>query len=1377
MGDDRAPVVQQVAAIGRLDEFNASSDSITAYVERAQLFMDANSIPNDKKVAVFLSAIGGKTYSLLRNLLTPTLPKEKSFEDIVSTLKSHFEPKPLEIVERFNFNRKQQGSDETVAQYVAELRRLSTHCNYGTFLDAALRDRFVCGLKSEATQKKLLTEADLTFSGAVKIALSMETATTNTKQMHSSSGSSASVQKTTEDVCKIKVQSQKKVGIPQTPQRARKAGSYQCYRCGNPDHKPHQCPFKTAKCHNCDKIGHIQPVCRLPRKRHQQRPPKTPGRSRVAMVTTEVESEEDSDLALNHIRAEPGKPYLVDISLNGKQTSMELDTGASLSLMSETKFKDLFPNLDLQPSTARLVTYSQDALRTLGEVSMSVVYGDQKANLPLVVVSGSGPTLLGRNWLSKIRLDWASINIVEEKNLDKVLKKYAEVFKPELGTLKGYEAKIYVDSDAQPRYCKARTVPYALRGAVEKELQRLESEGIIEPVQFAEWAAPIVPVVKSDKKSVRICGDFSTTVNRVSKLDKYPIPKIEDLHARLAGGKLFTKLDMSQAYQQIVLDKDSRKFVVVNTHRGLFQYNRLPFGVSSAPGIFQRVMESLLEGIPGVVVYIDDILVTGCSDKEHMENLERTLHRLSEAGLRLKKEKCVFLAKSVQYLGYVIDAEGLHPMPEKVKAVQEAPNPTNVTELKSYLGLLSYYSKFLPNLSTVLAPLYVLLRDKESWHWGKKEQKSFNESKQLLVSSQVLVHFDPKLEIRLACDASEYGLGAVLSHIMPDGTERPVGFVSRTLSSTEKKYSQIEKEALACVVGVTRFHAFLWGHHFTLQTDHKPLLSLLCPTKLIPCQAANRIQRWAWTLSSYEYTITWRRSAQHSNADALSRLPLAEVPTNTTVPAEVVLMIEELQDAPLTSTQIATWTRRDPLLAKVLRYVLEGWPTYCADDGVKPYWTKRLELSAEAGCLIWGGRVVIPPKARQTVLVELHSGHPGVSRMKAFARGLVWWPGIDKDVEDTVRKCDQCQRDLPMPPSAPLRPWSWPTRPWSRLHIDYAGPMAGKMFLVVIDSHSKWIEVFPLSVASAQTTIQKLRQLFSRFGIPESIVSDNGPQFVAAEFEEFCRSNGIQHTKVAPYHPSSNGLAERAVQVFKQGFKKQTSGSLEDKLSRLLFQYRITPHTTTGVSPAELLLGKKLRSRLDFLKPSVDRTVHDRQMRQKVDHDRHSKERFFTEGENVYVKNHGKGDKWIAGEIVKKTGPLSFHVKLTCGRVVRYHQDQLRKRYCGNIPTQPPTADPGEGFSLPTFTPTVPETLPQPSESSTQSSPEVITHPEVSQSSAESVPEIAQPAELPVEDPVTPQRRPLTSPARVSIPDVQYEPKKYPTRVRKEPDWFHKQHF
>ena len=639
--------------------------------------------------------------------------------------------------------------------------------------------------------------------------------------------------------------------------------------------------------------------------------------------------------------------------------------------------------------------------------------------------------------------------------------------------------------------------------------------------------------------------------------------------------------------------------------------------------------------------------------------------------------------------------QGLHPVPEKVKAVQEAPKPQNVTELKSYLGLLSYYSKFLPNLSTVLAPLYKLLRQREKWQWKKPQHHAFEESKKLLLSSQVLVHFNPSLDIQLACDASDYGLGAVLSHKMPDGSEKPIGFVSRTLSDTEKKYSQIEKEALACVVGVTRFHLYLWGHHFTLQTDHKPLLSLFKENKAIPQQAANRIQRWAWTLASYEYTITWRNTTQHANTDALSRLPLPEVPSQTTTPAEVVLMVDQLQNAPITAAQIATWTKKDPLMARVFRYVLQGWPNQ-QDDDLTPYWPKRLELSAESGCLVWGGRVVVPPQGRESVLAELHCGHPGISRMKSLARGLVWWPGLDKEIETMVKNCNKCQQSQPSPPSAPMQPWSWPTRPWSRLHVDYAGPIGGRMVLVVIDAHSKWIKAIALKTASAQTTVQQLRKLFAQFGIPNTIVSDNSPQFAALEFQKFCQKNGIRQARVAPYHPSSNGLAERAVRVVKEGLAKQHGDNLTDRLSRFLFQYRITPHTTTGTAPAELLLGRKPRSRLDVLKPVMEERVLKKQLQQKVNHDKGSKVRQFAIGERVFVRNHGQGDRWLPGIISRMSGPLSFTVNIENGRTMKYHQDHLRKRGEVNIPItpEPEEEDSHQFLDPPVLESTEPEVAP-----------------------------------------------------------------------------------
>ena len=412
-----------------------------------------------------------------------------------------------------------------------------------------------------------------------------------------------------------------------------------------------------------------------------------------------------------------------------------------------------------------------------------------------------------------------------------------------------------------------------MKGKIEEELKRLQEEGTIESVQFSEWAAPTAPIMKPDN-AIRICGDYKTTVSQVSKLDNYPIPKVEDLLATLGGREKFTKLDMSQAYQQLQLDHESKRYTTINTHKGLFQYNRLPYGISSAPGIFQRNMENLLQNISYVIVREDDILVSGAKDGDHLKNLEEVFKRLPKAGLRLKKGKCVFMEPQVTYLGHSVSKEGIQPMEDKVEAITNAPPPRNVSELKSYLGMINYYQKFLPNLSSVLALLHRLLNSKTHWHWGKDQQQAFEQSKSFLKSSRLLVHYDDKKELILACDASENGLGAVLSHKMEDGSEHPISFASRTLTKAERNYSNLEREALAVIFGVKKFHQYLYGRQFILETDHKPLEPLFNDKKATPAMATARIQRWALTLAAYNYTIKYKPGIEHGNADALSRLPL-----------------------------------------------------------------------------------------------------------------------------------------------------------------------------------------------------------------------------------------------------------------------------------------------------------------------------------------------------------------------------------------------------------------------------------------------------------------------------------------------------------------------
>lgn len=390
---------------------------------------------------------------------------------------------------------------------------------------------------------------------------------------------------------------------------------------------------------------------------------------------------------------------------------------------------------------------------------------------------------------------------------------------------------------------------------------------------------------------------------------------------------------------------------------------------------------------------------------------------------------------------------------------------------------------------------------------------AFDKSKKLLQSANLLVHFQPNMELILASDASDYGVGAVFSHRMADEAERPIGYVSRSLNKAERGYSTIEKEALAIIFSVKKFNQFLYGQKFTIQTDHKPLEELFNEKKEVPQQVSPRVQQWALTLAAYEYKIAYKAGTTNANADALSRLPLSKMPESVPVPGETILLLEHLDHTPINSQHIREWTRCNPVLSKVHQFTLNGWPHHCQDVQLHPYLSRKAELTIEGGCVLWGNRVIVPPQGQAQVIAELHKAHPGISRMKALARGYVWWPNMDRELEDAVKKCQQCQLHQKAPAEAPLHPWEWPGQPWSRVHIDYAGPYKGHMYLVVIDAHFKWMEVHIMRSTTSAATIVKLKEIFAAHGLPETIVSDNGPNFTSAEFENFLSKNGANTPK------------------------------------------------------------------------------------------------------------------------------------------------------------------------------------------------------------------------------------------------------------------------
>ena len=709
----------------------------------------------------------------------------------------------------------------------------------------------------------------------------------------------------------------------------------------------------------------------------------------------------------------------------------------------------------------------------------------------------------------------------------------------------------------------------------------------------------------------------------------------------LANGESYTKLDLTRAYKQMKVKPECQPLLTINTHRGLYRYTRLPFGITTAPSLWQRAMAQVLSGIPNVAYYIDDILITGCTRAEHIENLWMVLCRLREYGLKLKYSKCEFFAKDLEFLGHRISPEGVRPTAERIAGIRDAPTPTNKQELQSFLGMLTYNAKFLPNVSHTLYPLNQLLQQNVSWAWKSEHQKAFDAAKQMLSSDRALAHYDVNRPVILFCDASAYGLGACLVHIMDDGSQRPIAYASCALSKPERVYAQIEREGLALVFGVRRFHQHLYSRPFTLLTDHRPLGKIFGSKQGIPPMAAARIQRWALTLSTYQYTIEHINGKANNCADCMSRLPLSGQVRDS---AEKIHVVVQMDDMPVTATQIAKESKCDKELSIVLKSIQHGhWPSDTTID-LSPFRKRYTELSVLDGCILWGSRVVIPSVFRQSLLQELHITHLGMSRMKSLARSYVWWPGLDSQIEEVCRHCVECCAANRIPPKVPAHPWMIPQFPWQRVHVDHAY-FGRHLLLVVVDAYSKWPEVYIVSSTSAQQTIDKLRQIFACHGLPATLVSDNGSPFQSTEFQQFAAANGIPHRRVPPYHPASNGLAENMVKTVKHALSKAKitkDVTLDTLIARFLATYRNTQHTTTSRTSAELLLNRMPRTCLSLVHPCTSQ-----QLEQAAETQVGEKQpRKFAVNDNVMVHDlrPNATDKWRKGIVTKVLGPLNYKV-------------------------------------------------------------------------------------------------------------------------------------
>ena len=453
--------------------------------------------------------------------------------------------------------------------------------------------------------------------------------------------------------------------------------------------------------------------------------------------------------------------------------------------------------------------------------------------------------------------------------------------------------------------------------------------------------------------------------------------------------------------------------------------------------------------------------------------------------------------------------------------------------------------------------------------------------------------------------------------------------------------------------------------HTTLQFNQGPTLISSEPIKerLKPSDTDSGVLQSdpSLILQSYHFDLVHCSGKLLGSADTLSRLPLPCKNECVPIPAEWIDTVEFMENTPVTAKDIAMLTKKDPILSKVLNFCMNGWPDK-VESNLIPFKNRYLELSVQSDCILWGHRIVIPNKVRHKLMEELHAEHMGSSKMKELARKYFWWPGLDGELESLIKSCPECLENRDFPKKSPLHPWEWPSVPWHRIHIDYAGPINNTYYLVVVDAHSKWVEIFPTQTITSKATIALLRSCFARFGLPVVLVSDNGTCFTSNEFQTFVQMNGIRHVCSAPFHPSTNGLAENMVRTFKSALRHVKGEEVRLAIDRFLFKYRLTPHTTTGLSPSELLIGRRIRSVFDLLRPNetVQQRVWKNQQKQKFNHDPKSP-RFveLVPNDPVRVRNYSHGPKWIPATVEAKTGPVSYKVTTNDGIEMRRHQDQI----------------------------------------------------------------------------------------------------------------------
>lgn len=1205
----------------------------------------------EQKCGYFLLNIGQRGRDVYNTWTISEEDKNKT-KVLFDKFEAYCKPQKNIVLARYRFGKRSQQNGETIDDYVTELTRLAADCNYGTLKDELIRDRMILGCCNTQISERLLEE-ELGFKDAIKTARSIEISKKQISEMN--------FENTASHVDAIK--------------RTQSTNGRGCLRCGSLHSRDSTCPALDRICSYCSKKGHYETVC-FKKKNDSSRP-----RRDVHVVSSEVQAPQtngEQTFFLWSIENNDLDEAMVDIAVNDRLLKFKIDTGAQVNVLPENIFKTLSPTPDLIPADSVILRgYGGTRLPILGKIVLPCFYKDKFIRADFFVIAADAKPVLGLNTCLQLNLIKLIFDVHKNySTAEGMISDFADLFQG-IGKFPG-TYRIRLKDDAQPVTHGCREYPIAIRDRVKTTLDEMVANGILvkvdEPSQWVHLAHP----VPKDDGSYRIVLD-PRDLNKSICREHHYMPTLNDITWRLSGQKFFSVFDVRSSFWQIELDLESSLLTTFICPFGRFRYTRMPMGISSAQEVFQKRLQEIFHGLDGVYNLVDDVLVTGSSLEEHNERMLRMLERARQNGVKFNRDKTQLCSQSVKFFGEVISSDGLKPDPDKVTAIKAMQPPTSAKDLQCYLGMFTYLSQYCPRLSERTLILRQIVTDTNNgkpWNWLPEHDSAFKDIKDIITTSPgpVLAYFDSKKPVTLEVDASQYGLGA---SIIQDG--KPVAYASKSLTPTQQKYAQIEKETLAIVFGCEKFHTYLFGREFTVTSDHKPLEVIMSkPLHAVPL----RLQKMRVRLQSYNARVIYKPGKLIPVADTLSRQlgEINEISEKCDFEGCVEAVIADMPISNNILGRIEAATRADSEMQELLRIITAGWPNKqeeLPNSCVRDFWNYRDEMTVCGDLIMKNDRILIPKSMRPEVLNKLHSGHFGIEKTQQNARQSIFWPRINADIVNMVSTCWTCQTHRSAQQKEPMMSHAIPERPWQNTASDIFH-LDGKNYLILVDYFSRYFEIQQLHSTTASAVINSLKSFFSRHGICEKLVSDNGPQYSCAAFAAFAKEWGFLHVTSSPTYPQSNGLAERTVRVAKEMLVK-TAESKQDFYLALL-NYRTSP-VDGHASPAQLLMSRKLRTPLPTSNASLTpcvvdlettRCVREQQQERQQHYYNHSAKPLASlrVGDNVRMR---KEKTWVPATVLSETDePRSY--------VVRTHEGGEYRRNRRDILQQPPVANADTNF-------------------------------------------------------------------------------------------------